>query len=89
VSATWIKLADGTRWPDPSSEALSEAAHTARYGLATLTQSQAFHLCAAVEAYCHLATHPAGTESVVAQLRMLRRALKERQRVRALAGEGT
>jgi len=34
-------------------------------------------ICEAAEAYRHYAAHPAGTESVVAQLRILRRAIRD------------
>jgi len=34
-------------------------------------------ICEAAEAYRHYAAHPAGTESVVAQLRTLRRAIRD------------
>lgn len=73
-----IKLPDDSSWPDPKCPALAEAAWIARHQLARLTQTQAYHLLAAVEAYQHLAAHPAGTESTVATLRALRRALRER-----------
>ncbi len=67
------------RWsmPDPEYGPLAEAAHTARYGLSQLTQTQAYLLCRVVETYHHLMTHPCGTEYAVSQLRAVRRALAE------------
>jgi len=66
---------DGWSMPDPEYGPLGEAAHTARYSLANLTQSQAYLLCSAFETYHHLMTHPSGTEYAVHQLRAMRRAL--------------
>jgi hypothetical protein len=43
----------------------------------TIDRAALIALAAAAEAYVHLTTHPAGTESVVQQLRAIRRALKE------------
>ena len=62
---------------DPDYEPLHEAAHTARYSLANLTQTQAYILCSAFESYHHLMTHPCGTEYAISQLRAVRRALAE------------
>ena len=62
--------------PDPQYEALADAAHTARYSLANLTQVQAWLLCQVAETYHHLMTHPCGTEYAVGQLRAMRRALQ-------------
>ena len=62
---------------NPTHETLLTALWTARYSLATLTQSQAVTICEAAEAYQHYAAHPAGTESVVAQLRILRRGIRD------------
>lgn len=63
--------------PDPEYEPLADALHTARYALGSLTQEQAYLILGCAEAYLHLVTHPAGTESVVKQLREVRRALRE------------
>lgn len=63
--------------PDPDSKKLHEAMHTARYSLASLTQTQSYHILEAAEAYCHFAGHPADTKSVLDQLRLLRRAVKD------------
>ncbi len=63
--------------PDPTDDARCEAAHTARYALQNLTQTQAYKLAEVFEAYHHLMTHPAGTEYAVGQLRAMRRAVKE------------
>lgn len=60
-----IQLDDGTMWPDPYLDyrELDEPQRT-------------FHIHAVIEAYGHLAAHPAGTESCVKSLRALRRAVK-------------
>lgn len=72
---SWYRAAD---WgaPDPDNEELGEALHCARYCLTRLTQSQAYTVLAAAEAYLHFAGHPAATKDIVAQLRVLRRAVK-------------
>ena len=62
--------------PDPHSGELVEAMYAARYRIDALTQGEAYEILAAAGAYIHLAAHPAGTESVVVQLRELRRAIK-------------
>lgn len=43
----------------------------------TLSRSDALRLGAAVDAYVHLTTHPAGSGPVVEQLRAIRRAIRE------------
>ncbi len=63
----------GCVWPNPHDEDAHEAMHTARYNLAALTQVQAYDILSYAEAYLHLATHPAGTESCVKTLREVRR----------------
>ncbi len=68
---------DGWSMTDPDFGPLHEAAHTARYSLKDLTQSQAYLLCSAFESYHHLMTHPSGTEYVISQLRAMRRSLDE------------
>lgn len=76
----WLRFNEGPeRWsmPDPEDERFGEAAHTARYSLSRLTQTQAYHLCEVFEAYHHLMTHPCGTEYAISQLRAVRRALKD------------
>jgi hypothetical protein len=62
--------------PDPLDERRREALWTARYNLKHLDQTQAYFLCEMAEAYMHFATHPAKTESVIKQLRELRRAIR-------------
>lgn len=60
-----ITLDNGTVWPNPHRD--SE----------TMTEAQIRrHLERCTAAYLHLAAHPAGTESVIADLRQLRRAAK-------------
>lgn len=68
-----IRLDGGATWPDPLDQEAAEAMHCARYNLAGLTQLQAYDILAYAEAYLHLASHPAGTESCVATLRKIRR----------------
>lgn len=63
--------------PDPHGEKLHEYMHTARYNLAALTQTQAYTILSAAEAYCHFAGHPASTKDILAQLRELRRAVRK------------
>lgn len=63
--------------PDPHDQALNEAMHTARYNLAALTQTQAYLILAAAEAYQHFAGHPARTEDILHQLRRVRRAVRK------------
>lgn len=65
--------------PDPDDPELDGAMHRARYELSRLTQADAFRILACAEAYLHFAAHPATTESIVLQLRKLRRVLRERR----------
>lgn len=78
-----IRLDDGSTWPDPLDQEAAEARHCARYNLATLTQLQAYDILAYAEAYLHLASHPAGTESCIATLRKLRRAALTSRSIRS------
>lgn len=76
----WIYFNErAQRWqmPDPTDEARQSAAHAARYDLEHMTQTQAFNLAEAFEAYHHLMTHPGGVEYAVGQLRAMRRAIRE------------
>lgn len=59
---------------DPTRPDLHEAMHAARYESPTCVQVGL--LLAAAEMYIHLATHPAGSESAVRKLRMIRRAVR-------------
>lgn len=59
--------------PDPTDESLTEALHQLRYNLTAATQADAYRVLAAAEAFCHLATHPAGSNSMVRKLREIRR----------------
>lgn len=61
---------------DPNSDRLHEAMHTARYAKDALSQSDLYDILAAAEAYIHFAAHPATTESIVTQLRQLRRVVR-------------
>lgn len=68
---------------NPSEDSVLYRAHHACFALCgptpdtvTLSRADLLALKGAAEAYHHLATHP-GTESVVQQLRAIRRALRE------------
>lgn len=76
----WIRMhwTDKKRrysFPDPTNGIASQAAWKCRYAKDALTQADCFRMAEVYEAYHHLLTHPAGTESVVKQLRAVRRAL--------------
>ena len=58
-------------------EPLLEAMWTARYDLKGLTLTQAYLLVEACESYRHLVAHPTSTKSIIAQLRKVRRAIKD------------
>lgn len=84
-----LRLDDGTTWPDPVAVAEAfERLPTPPGYLRPLdeprtdAEREAFAdyctLRAAMEAYDHLARHPAGTESAVGSLRSLRRAVVKR-----------
>ena len=66
--------------PNPYDPGLTDALHTARYNLKALTRAEAFRILQAAEAYVHFASHPTTTASVIAQLRELRRVVRENQR---------
>ena len=68
-----LRLDDGTSWLDPHDERLHEAARKAVHHREGLTREEAWLLADAVAGYCHLATHPAGTEAAIRKLRALRR----------------
>lgn len=69
------RLPDGTSWPTTPDEDLHSKLNCYNAETVTLTQHEAWKLREIVGAYDHLLSHPAGTGSVVAQLRMLRRAV--------------
>ena len=62
---------------DPEDKKLLEAMHTARYNLEALTKDQSFRVLAAAEAFLHFASHPATNKSILNQLRLLRRAVRD------------
>jgi len=62
--------------PDPHEHKLAKAMWKARYCLDKLTQDEAYKILCAAESYCHLAGHPASTESIIKQLRAIRRAVR-------------
>lgn len=64
---------------NPECTKLHDALWTARYNLNSLTQTQAYLLCEAVESYRHLTAHPTSTKSIIAQLRKVRRLVKEKK----------
>jgi hypothetical protein len=64
------RLPDGTSWPTASRAA--ELDWILRYS--TPTRSDLLEAASVLTAYHHVATHPAGTERVIRQVRMLRRA---------------
>jgi hypothetical protein len=61
---------------NPNYKPLVNALWTARYDLKRLTQDEAYLICQAAEDYCHLASHPASTKSIIKQLRKVRQAVK-------------
>ena len=61
---------------NPNYEPLHEALWTARYDLKALSQTQAYLICSAVEDYLHLVAHPGTTNSIIKQLRIIRKAVK-------------
>jgi hypothetical protein len=69
--------------PDPDSEHLSEALYAAHHHeFGELTRAQISLLATTVEAYQHLAGHPADDDDIVAQLRTLRRAVRQERNKR-------
>lgn len=70
-----MRLDDGTWWPDLDA-ALFAAADRARYAPDQLDSVDAMRLAKVVDAYSHLAAHPAGTEAAIKTLRSLRRAVR-------------
>jgi hypothetical protein len=64
---------------NPNHEPLHEALWIARYNLKNLTQTQAYLICAAVEDYLHLVAHPAPTQSIIDQLRKIRKEVKKQE----------
>jgi hypothetical protein len=65
-------------FPDPTTEHMENAIDHARSFPELLTRADQIALAEMAESYHHLLTHPAGTGSVVRQLRELRRELKRR-----------
>jgi NADPH:quinone reductase-like Zn-dependent oxidoreductase len=71
-----ITLSGGASWTDPAG--CADAAWTARYHPERLTKEQAMALTEAVSTLHHILYHPAGTESVVRQVREARRVIRQR-----------
>lgn len=71
-----ISIGDGASMPHP--ERASEVERVLRYG--DPTRNDLLVAASVIEAYIDLATHPAGTEAMVRQLRTLRRVLREERR---------
>lgn len=71
-----ISIGDGASMPDP--EQAGEVGWLLRY--AEPTRREMLIAASVIEAYIDLATHPAGTEASVRQLRTLRRVLREERR---------
>jgi len=83
VSATrdhgWIRSGEGReRWqiPDPESDALHDAMHTARYNLKSLTQEEAYRLCEVASAYVYLLAECPTTTMAIEKVRTIRAAVK-------------
>lgn len=70
VSYHCVVLNDGTHWP--RADQAAELDHLLRYGKPT--PSDLLSAASVLSAYVHLTTHPAGTESILRQVRSLRRA---------------
>jgi hypothetical protein len=63
-----VKLPDGTVWPMP-------------YNDENWTEQQyRNHVNSVLSAYWHIVAHPCGTESVIQQLRMLRKAVRAEEK---------
>ena len=67
-------------FPDPTTERFARATRLARYYPDNLTRDDGFQLAEVAESYHHLLNHPAGTESVIRQLRELRAELRRREK---------
>jgi hypothetical protein len=68
--------------PYPDDEKLHESIRSLIWNRTTATEADVNRVVACVEAYRHFATHPAPTESLIRQLRELRRAVKARRKAR-------
>ena len=75
--------------PNPDDPGLGEALHTARYDLANLTQTQAYRICEAAEAYRHFAGHVAPNRLIVPQLQKLRARVRQQRALDPDEKEGT
>lgn len=75
--------------PDPDSEHLHEALYAAHHReFGAITREQLSLLATTAEAYQHLAGHPTDDDGIIAQLRLLRRAVRaERTKRRRAAHE--
>jgi len=62
--------------PNPIHPSMCAALRNARYDKAGLSDSDIWLLLSAAESYIHFAAHPATTESIIRQLRQLRRAVR-------------
>lgn len=85
MTDSWIRphgigTPESYSFPDPTDERRAEAIWKARHAVSTLTRDDGFALAEMAEAYWHLLVHPAGTESVVKQLREVRRCLRAAMR---------
>jgi hypothetical protein len=71
-----LDLAGGATWPDP--EAVEDLRWRLRYDPAAVTERDCAAAAEIIATYVHILTHPAGTESVIRQVRQARRVLRER-----------
>jgi hypothetical protein len=71
-----LQLSDHASWPDVD-KSIEYALYNAHHNPEELTLKQSRDLAQLAEAYIHILTHPAGTESIIKQVREARRLWKQ------------
>jgi len=76
MSNGFLRLEDGTRWPNPRSEEYHDLSWRLRHAPETITQVDAHNIASAMDAYSMIVTHPAYTLArVQKQVSMIRKAI--------------
>jgi hypothetical protein len=74
----FLRLENGTRWPNPQSKEYHDLSWRLRHAPETISAVDAHNIASAMDAYSMLINHPAYTlKHVQKQVSMIRKAIKE------------
>ena len=84
---SWIQMHQDTseksyQFVNPCTGRFANAVHTARYANDKLTKDEGYQLAEAAETLWYILAHPATTESIIKQVREVRRVIKENEKRR-------